>query len=72
RLADSPGGHTEPDPTGAPRPATVLGALQADLLADRAPSADLVPTAEDTSVVIHSCHGETRQVEVLRDQILHL
>jgi exodeoxyribonuclease V gamma subunit len=31
-----------------------------------------VPAAGDRSVEIHACHGRARQVEVLRDAILHL
>jgi exodeoxyribonuclease V gamma subunit len=59
---------------GAPaehRP-SLLARLQADLVAGTPPSDDLTPSPDDTSVRIHSCHGATRQVEVLRDQILHL
>ena len=55
-----------------PAPTTLLEQLQADLRADRAPSGGLVPADHDRSIVIHSCHGATRQVEVLRDQLLHL
>jgi exodeoxyribonuclease V gamma subunit len=29
-------------------------------------------TADDDSIRIHSCHGRSRQVEVLRDAVLHL
>ena len=51
---------------------TLLKKLQADLRSDLAPAADFVPSVSDTSIRIHSCHGPSRQVEVLRDQILHL
>jgi exodeoxyribonuclease V gamma subunit len=47
---------------------TLLGTLQADLAADRVPSA----TALDHTVQVHSCHGPARQVEVLREVLLHL
>ena len=63
---------TPPAPAPAPAPTTVLARLQADLRADRAPAGDHVPPPDDRSVVVHSCHGATRQVEVLRDQVLHL
>lgn len=63
------GAATGPD---AAAPHSLLGRLQADLQADRAPAGDLVPDPGDRSVVIHACHGPTRQVEVLRDQLLHL
>lgn len=52
--------------------ATVLARLQESIRSDLEPAGDLSPSADDRSVVIHSCHGDTRQVEVLRDQILHL
>jgi exodeoxyribonuclease V gamma subunit len=64
---------------GPPHP-TLLGRLQSDVRADRAaPGAPLdgspdarAPLAPgDSSVVVHSCHGRVRQVEVLRDAILH-
>ncbi|QBJ97880.1 exodeoxyribonuclease V subunit gamma [Rhodococcus sp. ABRD24] len=51
-----------------PRPSTLLGRLQSDIAADRAPSAW---TFDDT-VEIHSCHGPARQVEALRERLLHL
>lgn len=59
---------------GSPRkaPETLLAKIQADIHADREPAGDFVPPAHDRSIVIHNCHGATRQVEVLRDQILHL
>jgi exodeoxyribonuclease V gamma subunit len=63
--------HTGPDPA----PTTLLERLQADVRADRAPGdrGDL-PALEtgDRSVQIHDCHGRLRQVEVLRDAVLHL
>lgn len=60
------------DVSEGPGPDTLLGRLQADFRGDRAPQGDLRPAADDTSVRIHSCHGASRQVEVLRDHILHL
>ncbi len=60
--------------------ATLLGALQADIRADRRPpGAPLLGEAdgrlellsEDDSVRIHACHGRARQVEVMREAILH-
>ena len=62
-------------------PSTLLGRIQADIRADRAPpptrpagGADLRPQIDETddSLRIHSCHGRSRQVEVIRDAILHL
>ncbi len=51
---------------------TLLGRLQADLHLDRAPSGELVVAASDRSVELHAAHGDARQVEVLRDVLLHL
>ncbi len=62
------------------RGATLLARLQADVRADRRPPGDplggeadarplLAP--DDRSVQIHACHGRARQVEVLRDAVLH-
>ncbi|HEV8152569.1 MAG TPA: exodeoxyribonuclease V subunit gamma, partial [Solirubrobacteraceae bacterium] len=54
------------------RAETLLGRIQADVRADASPAGDAVPAAGDRSVEIHACHGRARQVEVLRDAILHL
>ncbi len=51
---------------------TLLGRLQADLRSDRAPIADLVPSDADRTIELHAAHGAARQVEVLRDLVLHL
>ena len=60
---------------------TLLRRIQADVRVDRPPpgaplpeEADrrLVLSADDNSVAVHSCHGPARQVEVLREAILHL
>ncbi|MCF8587751.1 exodeoxyribonuclease V subunit gamma [Gordonia liuliyuniae] len=66
-LAPSIGDDVHHD--GSPRPDTVLGALQDGLRDDR-----LAPmtTPPDESVQVHACHGAERQVEVLRDSLLHL
>jgi exodeoxyribonuclease V gamma subunit len=50
------------------QPGTLLARLQADIRSDRAPA----PGFEvDPSLQVHACHGAARQVEVLRDAILH-
>jgi exodeoxyribonuclease V gamma subunit len=68
--------HPTPVPEG-----TLLARLQADVRADRrrpgpppAGAQDLRPPLDpgDRSVQVHACHGRARQVEVLRDTILHL
>jgi exodeoxyribonuclease V gamma subunit len=60
---------------------SLLARIQADVHADREPpgpplpgQADVRPLldAGDRSVQVHACHGRARQVEVLRDAILHL
>ena len=62
---------------GAGEP-TLLQRIQSDIRADRAPTGpgdgDARPLldAGDDSIRVHSCHGRSRQVEVLRDAILHL
>ena len=60
-----------------PERATLLGWLQADLRANRAPDADASgrrgsPTADDRSLQVHACHGAARQVDVLREVLVGL
>jgi exodeoxyribonuclease V gamma subunit len=55
---------------------SLLARIQADVREDRAPPAADDPARpllapEDRSIQVHSCHGRARQVEVLRDAILH-
>jgi len=59
---------------------TLLGRIQADIRANRAPpgapphgAPDRRPWLDprDRSVQIHACHGRARQVEVLRDALAH-
>ncbi len=57
---------------------TLLGRIQADVRADRPPPGPPLPgrpderlELADRSVQVHACHGRARQVEVLRDAILH-
>lgn len=59
-------------PTGRVDGSTLLGRLQADLRQDRPPTADLAPSADDRTLQLHAAHGAARQVEVLRDVLLHL
>jgi exodeoxyribonuclease V gamma subunit len=49
---------------------SLLARIQADVRADRAPEPGGLDPA-DRSVQVHACHGRARQVEVLRDAILH-
>ncbi len=52
-----------------PSALTHLARLQQALCEDRVPTASGSP---DGSVEVHSCHGAARQVEVLRELVLHL
>ncbi|MDQ5808695.1 MAG: exodeoxyribonuclease V subunit gamma, partial [Actinomycetota bacterium] len=60
------------------RTGTLLARIQADVRADHWPAPagepDTRPLLEegDRSIQVHACHGRARQVEVLRDAILHL
>lgn len=63
----------------APSPAesdTLLGWLQQDLRAGRAPDPEAlrqrVPQQTDASLTVHAAHGPTRQVEVLREVLVGL
>jgi exodeoxyribonuclease V gamma subunit len=51
-----------------PAARSLLEVLQDDVRADRAPTRAPV----DGSVEVHACHGPPRQVEVLREALLHL
>ncbi len=60
--------------------ANLLGRIQDDVRADRGALGPPLPgrpdqrpqlAARDRSIQIHSCHGRARQVEVIRDAILH-
>ena len=55
---------------------SLLGDLQTAIVDDRAlpitSGVDRSVTGGDGSIQVHLCHGPTRQVEVLRDAVLHL
>ena len=60
---------------------TLLRRIQADVRADRRPFGAPLPGQSDRrprldpadrSIQVHACHGRARQVEVLRDAVLHL
>jgi exodeoxyribonuclease V gamma subunit len=60
---------------------TLLARIQADVRTDRTPPGLPLPGAADErallepgdrSLQVHACHGRARQVEVVRDAILHL
>jgi len=65
----------------ATAPATLLGRVQAAIRADRAVPGSPLPgqpdgrallAPDDRSLSVHACHGRARQVEVVRDAVLHL
>ncbi|MBF6239472.1 exodeoxyribonuclease V subunit gamma [Nocardia otitidiscaviarum] len=51
---------------------TLLSTLQAAIREDRWPVAVEPELAGDGTVGVHACHGPARQVEVLRDCLLHI
>jgi exodeoxyribonuclease V gamma subunit len=73
-VTNADGGHQDhhhPAPVAAP--ATLLQHLQAAVRADAEPPDDgrAVLTPGDRSVQVHACHGRARQVEIVREAILH-
>ena len=59
--------------TDNPGNITLLHKLQADIRGNCTPSPDKQTTSRsDRSIQIHSTHGDRRQVEVLKDAILHV
>jgi exodeoxyribonuclease V gamma subunit len=71
--------HHHELPAGHPQ--TLLATIQRDVREDRRPRGPALPgepdrrpalDPADRTVQIHSCHGRARQVEVLRDVVLHL
>ena len=54
------------------RTATLLERIQADVRGDRMPGDREPVDPDDRSLQVHACHGRARQVEVVRDAILHL
>ncbi|MEV6772241.1 exodeoxyribonuclease V subunit gamma [Nocardia sp. NPDC051030] len=60
--------HPRPEAAG---PRTLLSELQAAIRQDRW-SLMPEPALADGSITVHSCHGPSRQVEVLRDALLGL
>jgi exodeoxyribonuclease V gamma subunit len=69
----APDAQVEHHPSPAP-PDDLLGRLKADLAADRERPQGERPLidAGDRSVQVHACHGQARQVEVLREVVLGL
>src|SRR4051812_39814069 len=65
------GEHTSHHHAGDADASTLLRRLQRDVREDRVPVPASLASG-DRSVQIHACHGRARQVEVVRDAILHL
>lgn len=57
---------------GANRPDTLLGWLQADVAANCVRPQGRTHRRGDRSVQVHSCHGPSRQIDVLREVLLGL
>lgn len=58
--------HEVPEP-----PETLLGRIQADVRGDVRAAGPAPLNRSDRSLQIHACHGRARQVEVMRDAVLH-
>ena len=79
-LAAAGGGDDHHYPL-AVQPTSLLELIQSDVRDDRRPPGPPLPgmpdarpalDPSDRSVQVHACHGRERQVEVLRDAVLHL
>jgi len=57
---------------GRAHPATLLGWLQSDIAANAVRPQGRAATTGDRSVQVHACHGQARQVDVLREVLLGL
>lgn len=64
---DSVDRHHPPTGLGS----SVLARIQDDIRYGRDPSRSTTPLQSDESIAIHACHGHLRQVEVLREALLH-
>jgi exodeoxyribonuclease V gamma subunit len=70
-LCDDNSIQAPPQPTSSP---TQLERLQSAIATDASPNGHRASTDPrgDGSIQVHACHGATRQVEALRDALLHL
>jgi len=80
-LTGTGGAYADHRRPGAEPAGALLGRLQADIHADRTPAGPPLPGQDDRrplldpadrSIWVHDCHGRARQVEVVRDVVLHL
>lgn len=66
------GATTDEFRSGATKPDTLLGWLQSDIAANAVRPQGRTLAAGDRSVQVHSCHGQARQIDVLREVLLGL
>ena len=59
----------DPSETRAPK---LIHLIQSDLLQDRVRDGKTEPIANDGSLSVVSCHSRMREIEVLKDHVLHL
>ncbi|KAA0098831.1 exodeoxyribonuclease V subunit gamma [Mycolicibacterium sp. P1-18] len=64
--------HTDEYLGGGDHPDTLLGSLQSDIAANAVRPQGRSATLADRSVQVHACHGQARQVDVLREVLLGL
>lgn len=64
--------RTDEHLAGVPHPDTLLGWLQSDLAANAVRAQGRTLAASDRSIQVHACHGQARQVDVLREVLLGL
>jgi exodeoxyribonuclease V gamma subunit len=71
-LASTDTHHPAPVDPGREQPLTLLAHLQTAVRDDRPPAyTAAMTTVPDGTVQVHACHGPARQVEVLREALLH-
>jgi exodeoxyribonuclease V gamma subunit len=64
--------HDEHLEATEPRPDSLLGWLQDDLVHDRSGADGRTYDVHDRSIQVHACHGKARQVDVLREVLVGL
>ena len=72
RRLPTTGVHDEYVGGAQDRPDTLLGWLQSDISANAVRAAGREWPAGDRSIQVHSCHGQARQIDVLREVLLGL
>lgn len=72
RVGVGLGETSDESPIAGDSAATLLHRVQSDIRLDQTPDGSFQPSRDDRSLQFHACYGAARQVEVLRDAILHL